>query len=376
MSALATIINRFAPVAGSRRIGPIGLECALHALHMVQLEAGRDGRVGVRARASLSYPCPLEELLDAPDQLKLLIKRALREHDFSGREVVTTLPSPDLQIMPVTYHVAQDESPEAALVAVISERLDGEFSDYVVDYTPVRTEARGGEQLAIVAVAKRDAVINYLEALRTCGLHTEHLEVGPTAIRRLISALGDRTQHENVMAINFGRHSSYITVISGARLLFDQAIQFGETGLLVRIASELEMSEPAVTELVQQHSLLPNASQDSEREREIAETLVQIVKPEFLRLVEEINRTLIYTASQTHGKQISRIYILGSLARWRGTDALLRSLVKLDVKTIPNPLKPFFTPGRRAADDTGEPAPEIAVATGLALNGMMDDDGD
>jgi type IV pilus assembly protein PilM len=376
MSALATFINRFAPVAGNRRIGPIGLECALHALHMVQLETGRDGRVGVRARASLSYPCPLDELLAAPDRLKLLIKRALRERNFYGREVVTTLPSSDLQIMPVTYHVAQDESPEAALVTVMSERLDGELSDYVIDYTPVRTEERGGEQSAIVAVAKREMVIDYLEALRKCGLHTEHLEVGPTAIRRLVSALCEGSQHENVMAINFGRHSSYITVVSGARLLFDQAIQFGETALLVRIAAELEMTESAVTELVQQHSLSPDAGQGSEREREVAGTLVQIVKPEFLRLVEEINRTLIYTASQTHGKQISRIYLLGSLARWQGTDALLRSLVKLDVKTIPNPLKPFFTPARRAAGDSGEPAPEIAVATGLALNGMMSDDRD
>ena len=373
MSALATIINRFNPVKGKRRIGPIGLECALHALHMVQLETGPDGRVQVRARATMSYPCPLDELLTLPDQMKLLIKRALRVFNFSGREVVTTLPSPDLQIMPVTYQVGQGESHEAALIGVIAERLDGEFSDYVVDYTSVRTEERTGERLAIVAVAKRETVINYLELLRKCGLHTEHLEVGPTAIRRLVSALGERNRHENVMAINFGRHSSYITVVSGARLLFDQAIQFGETGLLVRIARELDMTEVAVTELVQQHSLAPDAEQGSERERDIAETLVQIVKPEFLRLVEEINRTLIYTASQTHGEQISRIYILGSLARWQGTDALLKSLVKLDVKTIPDPLKPFFTFGQRGAD-AGEAVPEIAVATGLALNGMMDDD--
>ena len=373
MSALATIINRFTPVTGKRRIGPIGLECALHAMHMVQLETGRDGRVGVRALASLPYPCPLDELLASPDQLKLLIKHALREQGFYGRDVVTTLPSPDLQIMPVSYQVGQGESPEAALVAVMSERLDGEFADYVVDYSPVRSEERGGEQLAIVAVAKRDTVINYLELLRKCGLHTEHLEVGPTAIRRLVTALADRNRHENVMAINFGRHSSYITVVSGARLLFDQAIQFGETGLLVRIAAELDMTESAVTELVQQHSLSPDTEHASEREREIAETLIQIVKPEFLRLVEEINRTLIYTASQTHGEHISRIYILGSLARWQGTDALLKDLVKLDVKTIPNPLKPFFTPNRRARDAHGA-MPEIAVATGLALNGMMEDD--
>ncbi|MBT8121994.1 MAG: pilus assembly protein PilM [Gammaproteobacteria bacterium] len=373
MSALAKIVERFTPNATRRRIGPIGLECALHAMHLVQLETGRDGRVVVRARASYSYTCPLEDLLASPVHMKAMVKRALREHNFYGRNVVTTLPSPDLQIMPVTYHVASGESAEASLVNVMSDRLDGEFSDYVVDYTPVRTEERGGEQLAIVAVARREAVINYLEILRKCGLHAEHLEVGPTAIRRLVCAMSDRSRHENVMAINFGRNSSYITVVSGARLLFDQAIQFGENALVKRIAAELEMPEEAVIRLVQQHSLLPNADAGSAQSREISETLAQIVKPEFLRLVEEINRTLIYTASQTHGKQISRIYILGSLARWTGTDALLKSLVKLDVKTIPDPLKPFFKAGKRV-DNVGEPAPEIAVATGLALNGKLTND--
>lgn len=373
MSALASIVNRFSPAAVNRRIGPIGLECALHAMHLVQLETGRDGRVVLRARASLPYPCPLDELLASPQRMKTLVRGALREDNFSGREIVTNLPSADLQIMPVTYHAAAGESHDAALIAVMSERLEGEFSDYVVDYTPVRNEDRGGEQLAIVAVAKRDSVIGYLEVLRKCGLTTAHLEIGPTAIRRLISALGDGGRHENVMAINFGRHSSYITVVSGARLLFDQAIQFGETRLIERIAGELELSADAVMDLLQEHGLQTGVLQGSDKGREIAETLVQIVKPDFLHLVEEINRTLIYTASQTHGEQVARIYLLGSLARWRGTDTLLRSLVQLDVETIPNPLKPFYDSGQ-VASGGGEAAPEIAVATGLALNGMLDDD--
>ena len=315
----------------------------------------------------------LDELLASPAKMQGLVRRALRGNRFHGRRIVTTLPSPDLQIMPVTYHVAQGQDNDAALVNVMAERLDGDFSDYVVDYIPVRAEDNSEERLVIVAVARRESVIGYLEALRKCGLETAHLEIGPTAIRRLVSAMGGRGRHENVMAINFGRHSSYITVVSGTRLLFDQAIQFGESGLLEHIAGELEMPTDAVMRLVEQHSLLPGGEHGTSKEREVAETLLQIVKPDFLRLVEEINRTLIYTASQTRGEQVSRIYILGSLARWQGTDALLRSMVNINVKTIPNPLQPFFSTGKEQ-DGKEEPAPEIAVATGLALNGMLIDD--
>ncbi len=373
MSALAAAIQKFAPIANPRRVGPIGLECALSAMHLVQLESDRRGRVTLRARASVPYHCPLEELLAAPAKMQALVRGALRDNNFHGRKIVTTLPSPDLQIMPVTYHVAPGKQNDAALVAVMAERLDGDFSDYVVDYIPVRAESNDEERLAIVAVARREIVINYLEVMRKCGLETVHLEIGPTAIRRLISAMRPKGRHENVLAINFGRNSSYITVVSGNRLLFDQAIKFGETQLLEKISSELDMPIEAVTTLVQDHSLDPAESRASRKDLDIAGTLLQIVKPAFLQLVEEINRTLIYTASQTRGEQVSRIYILGSLARWQGTDALLRSLVELDVETIPNPLKPFFAAGKKDSN-AEDAAPEIAVATGLAMNGMTEYD--
>jgi hypothetical protein len=46
--------------------------------------------------------------------------------------------------------------------------------------------------------------------------------------------------------------------------------------------------------------------------------------------------------------------------------------VKLPVETIPDPLKHF---GQPAGSTTGSKAkPEIAVATGLALNGILEND--
>ena len=54
---------------------------------------------------------------------------------------------------------------------------------------------------------------------------------------------------------------------------------------------------------------------------------------------------------------------------------LLANLIKLPVAVIPNPLKPF---DRDNADSTVniEATPEIAVATGLALSGLQDNDRD
>lgn len=375
MGVLALKHFRSAPEPDARRLGPIGLDCALERLHLVQLESANNV-ISVHANASLTYPESLDAMQAAPKKMRALILPALKSHGFRGRHVVTRLPTADTRIMPVTYHVAHDQTADAAMLKVVSERIDGDLSDYVIDYLPIRSDSKSEECLAIVAVAERRRVIFYLEMLRKAGLAVDRLEIGPTAIRRLVSAMGAADRQENVLALNCGRISTYLSVISGARLIFDQEIRFGEMRLLDDISRTLEISREAARSLVLSSSFAPVNLSPKEAGYgfgvDASETLQQIVKPAMLTLAEEINRTLIYTASQTRGEPITRIYLLGSLARWQGMEHFLGALVKLPVVIIPNPLKPFDRDNGSSAGNN-EVIPEIAVATGLALSGLQDD---
>lgn len=372
MNALTAAVQKFTPSTNTRRIGHIGLECSLTEMHLVQLEADSTGRISLHAMASVPYPCSYDELLESPKVMRGLVRQALASDKFQGHKVISTLPSSRLQIMPVSYHAGSGKSDDEALLTLLADRLEGDLTDYVIDYIRVRSEQHAEERQAIVAVAKREFVISYLEALRKSGLETLHLEIGPSAIRRLIGAMSADNEYENVLAINFGRTASYITVLSGARLLFDQEIRFGEQDLLDRISENLDMPEESVRTLVNEHSLDPQSIDTGSAPRnldaDISSALQEIVKPAFLKLAEEINRTLIYTASQTRGESVSRIFLLGGIARWQGSDALLNSLVQLEVETVPNPLQPFGIPPSAA----GTTRPEIAVATGLAMHGLTE----
>ena len=376
MSALAATIQKFMPTTNAKRIGPIGLECSLTELHLVQMAVSSDHVITRHAMASVPYPESREVMLASPRKMRALIHKAMGCDRFQGKQVVTTLPASNTRILPLTYHVHEGQSGDAALLKVLAERIEGDLKDYVIDYLPVRSDKRSDEHTAIVAVARSEAVIQYLELLRKSGLVTKQLEIGPSAIRRLISAMGNQDRHDDILAINFGRNHSYLTVVSGARLLLDQAVNLGEIKLLESIAAALEMSVDAARELVNNTSFATKTAMpqhDGSLDIDISGTLQQIIKPVLLELAEEINRVLVYTASQTHGKSVNRIYLLGSLARWDGIDQLLNNLMKLPVETIPDPLK-HFGPHTRSAGSS-QPKPEIAVATGLALNGMLKNDG-
>lgn len=367
----------------SGSLGSIGLELSLHQLHMVQLRRTGDD-LSVQAYTSVDY----EELPQERDALKVCIDTALANADFRGKTVVAAMPQSQVQVMPVSYQVRSGESGDAAIAALMSERLGEDVGDLIIDYMPVQTLAleranghnkksdtnRDGdsgrpgsrERLALVAVCRRESVLKFVDNLNYAGLDVVAVEIGPIAIRRLVAMMLKNLPPQNTLVLNCGRDKSYLTVIADERLLADDCIDVGESDFIDAVAKQLELPDELAARLVSTTNLDPNAAQSAERKNaesgfdESARMLTEILKPLFRRLVHETDRGLVYAGSESRGVRGSQIYLLGSLARWNGADALLESMLNVPVSTIPSPVSLFGVGG-------GEASPELAVATGLAL---------
>ena len=250
--------------------------------------------------------------------------------------------------------------------------IDGAADDWILDYLPVH--ARGedtGEHAALIALARREKVLAFLHALDSAGIEVDALEVGPVAIQRLVTRARQESAHNNVLTINFGRQKTFLTVFCGSRLELDREVQFGESELVEKLATSLEMSEQDVHALLyrhgiaskQSHMLTSSSFLDTQ---EISATLREIVKPRFLDLADEVQKVVIYTASQMRGAAIDHVYLLGSVARWPGADMLLANLLSLPV-TVLNPFHSFATDANAMVSDDLDPIVGFAVATGCAL---------
>ena len=203
MSALAKLRPRLPK--RTTTVGPIGIDFALEAVHLVQLETSETRIPAVRARASLPLDCTRRELLDDPKLLRSTLRNALASGGFSGRKAVVAVPSGSFRTFSINYHSGSDQSDAAAVLRVMEQRLNGPLSDYVIDYLPVNTRSKNNERLALVAVAERKLVVHVLEALRKAGLKVEALEIGPVAISRLVGVMPTEKENRNVLVINSGR---------------------------------------------------------------------------------------------------------------------------------------------------------------------------
>lgn len=364
--------------SANKSVGPIGIDFGLESIHLVQLEAAAGTSPTVRARATLDYGCPRQEVLGSPVKLRSLIKRALATDRFSGRKAVIAIPPAMFRTFSINYHSAEGAEKEAAAVLkVMKNRLDGDLTNYVIDYLPVRSRSKNDERLALVAVSERQPIVDFLEHARKARLDVQALEIGPVAICRLVGALSKNIESGNVLVVNSGRQVSYLTLISGSDLLFDQEVEFGETSLIAQTAETLDISEDMARNLIMQTGVACAAGSDTSpiavEEAGLLETMTEILKPHFLKLVEEIKRVCLYAAAETRGGAVSQIYLLGGIARWPGSEDLLSTLTGSRVDKIQDPLTLFRGEDGSTPWDGGT-APDVVVATGAALRGLQNHD--
>ena len=356
-----------------KSVGDIGLELALEELHMVQLSRVGES-LAVNAHAAVRYPEDAPAVLENAKQFAGLIKQALKQGKFRGRRVVAAMPASATQVMPVSYQSSSQQSDDAAIAALMRERIGDEISEFVIDYMPVQTLYQGREKLALVAICREETVVGFLEMLRKSGLKVAALEIGPIAIRRLIASMQVPGSPQNTLVVNCGRDKSYLTLMSDNRLLADDEVDFGEDTVLEKISEALDVSPELAVELVKNVSLDPAASEADPEVVRNRGALTAIVKPELRRLVQEIQRGLAFATSESRGARTDQVFLLGSMARWPGTAELLASLADTPVATIPSPLTLFPPVANAGSAPPAESGPEFAVATGLALRGFMDHD--
>jgi type IV pilus assembly protein PilM len=320
----------------------------------------------VRAISSITHSADLQQVRADPRLMKTLLKQAFRRQPFSGRRVVTCVPNDLVKILLLTYPALPGVADADSVVRELRGRVPGGLEGLVVDYLTVQQDNPSRPKEAIVAMADRDKVIAYLEVLSSAGLTVAALDIVAAALARLMSRMGlqDAAASQNLMLINFGSRNSYLTVVWGRGLMLDRPIEFGDERLLARLKETLGMPESAATQRLLGTGFVPGAQRGSE-----SHNLKEVLRPEFAVLAAEVNKTLVYTASRTHGRTVDRIYLTGTVARYPGIEQLLRELFSVPIEI----LDPFSLLPHRLADSRISelrPLSGIAAATGLALRGV------
>ncbi len=343
--------------------GPIGVDFGLHGVHMVQFKKMGD-TLAVHASVHVLIT---DEQRASSSQLRAFIKKSFIENGFVGRDVVTCMRPKDVKIMMLNYMRQAGKADEELIIKRIAERID-DVDNYVIDYIMVRPAVVDSQERSVfVALAHRDKVICHLEHLRKAGLVVKVLEIESTAVRRLISAKHDSEHSANLMIISIGDTQTYITVLSGRRLIYERDINFGEQQLIATLCKELDIDEHEARTMLVRGNASYTESSDGENQSPVAYALFSVLKPHFMALVEDINRALIYAASETRGLPVKQVYLTNRVATWHGIESFINTLIEVPVGVLTS-----FEDFNNAALFSDNSGPRGAVVTGMALHGLTE----
>lgn len=355
----------------------IGLDLAREKLNMVQIDT-RFNQFRVLSAISDYHNSSYEEILQQPEKFREIMKYSFRKGSFSGRNVVSTVPQSLLTNLFLNFQCRPQESETQAILSSLKNRVSDDLGNYVIDYLAIKPQqTEQTERTALVSMVKQDDIEIYLDLLVSCGLSVQALEVGPVAIKRLITIMAQQVGKEKVLAINFGTKNSYLTVIWQDQLLLDRKIDFGMNDVLEAIAKAFDVNTKTALNVLHQYGLNQTkpisfmADIDEDDASSIQNVLADVLMPGFYSLADAIKDVLVYVASETRGGAIELIYLMGSLARVSAVDEVISSLISIPVKTI-NPFYGFSDDIQlsESAADLG-PLAGIAVATGLSLRGCI-----
>ena len=367
MALPAGLLQRIPAIIGKKQAtieyGPVGIDFDTAAIRLVQFRKN-DGVVELSASAVIPLS---DDARGSVKQTRALLRKTLRKHNFVGREVVTCVQPKDVKIIMISYLHQAGKRDEELIVQRVAERVEDDINNYVIDFLMVRPQVKDRQERSVlVAMAQREQVVSHLEHLRKAGLNVKVLEIEPTAIRRLILMKHGNDHQANLMTVSMGYSQTYITVLSGRRLIYERDISFGEQQLIELLCRELELDEhEARTMLAREQGLTVDISHD-EQNVSITEALYGVLKPLFMELVEDINRALVYAASETRGMPVKHIYLTNVVASWRGIENFIDSLIEVPVSVLV-PFEGFIN-----SDAVTESDPRSAVVTGMALHGLTE----
>ncbi len=320
----------------AKRTGWIGVDIGTHAVKLAQVER-RGSRLELTEAAIVSrrHAWDLDRQIDArPGQSdeEIVAGRSLGA-GFRGRQAACSLPMSVCDLRSVS--IASGAAPAAReAVAHELESIHGRrASGYEFDFWPVqrlgRGPARDMEDVNVVSVS-RDWAYRIAHDAANSGFSCQVLDVLPMALARAVGLVADARPGAVHAAVDWGYSTATFCLVVDGRPAYVRCLRdCGFRSVVAEVAKTLEVTNQEAQQLLSQRGLPEFGARGGDRVQCI---LDEILAEHLNALIEELNRTLSFTRSQTAGRLPEQLWLFGGGATLRNVAGRLTAAVGVAVQ--------------------------------------------
>jgi type IV pilus assembly protein PilM len=240
------------------------------------------------------------------------------------------------------------------------EHIPFDIADVSLDYQVVGKTPDSLQVL--IAVCKRDSVVNLKQAIQLAGKLPIIIDVDAFALQNCYEVNYDPQIDQTVALLNVGASTSNINIVQGVRSIFTRDVSFGGNQYTGALQKEFGLTFEHA-EGLKRTGQLPGETE--------ARNLAPIFESVSDMLALEVQKTFDFYRATSDAGQLQKILLSGGGSKLPGIAEFLAERFSVAVEFL-DPFRKIKINDRRYDPEYLRAiVPEMAVAVGLALRGVM-----
>ncbi|MCK4542369.1 MAG: type IV pilus assembly protein PilM [Spirochaetales bacterium] len=339
----------------------MGLDIGSHSIKIVELSSsGTSHTIRCVGRALMPPRAIVDGSIKEPDKVAEILKALLDNLRPKIKYAATSIAGYSVIVKKIIVPYQDEGEIERNLTFEAEKYVPFEIEEVYVDFHTLDGERKksSGTEIFLVA-AKREIVDEYAALIQEVGLSPAVVDVDAFALGNAFEgAFG--LLNEPIVLVDIGAQKTNINIVLQGTSLFARDMAFGGTQLTEAIQEAIGL------EYVDAERIKIAGSEDMAIMKEVTSVCNELCGVWASELKKAID---FYRANSSTEEYPTQLYTSGGSAFLKGLDMLFNDTIGLPVKIL-NPLHGFTVDHGIEPEYISSVAPQMAIATGLALRAL------
>lgn len=346
---------------GQRQRPTLGLDIGSHSIKIVELSSsGTSHTIRCVGRALVPPQAIVDGSIKEPDKVAEVLKVLLGNLRPKIKYAATSIAGYSVIVKKIIVPYQDEGEIERNLTFEAEKYVPFEIEEVYVDFHTLDGERKksSGTEIFLVA-AKREIVDEYAALIQEVGLSPAVVDVDAFALGNAFEgAFG--LLNQPIVLVDIGAQKTNINIVLQGTSLFARDMAFGGTQLTEAIQKATGL------EYVDAERIKIAGSADMAIMKEVTSVCNELCGVWASELKKAID---FYRANSSTEEYPTQLYTSGGSAFLKGLDMLFDDIIGLPVKIL-NPLHGFTADRGIEPEYISSVAPQMAIATGLALRAL------
>ncbi len=335
----------------------VGLDIGSKTIKLVEL-ANDNGVHRLKASGIVGYkgiPDVIESDKDLAGVAEV-IKKLYKEAKIGSRDVVISLPEPQVYTRTIKFPLLTDAEIASAVKWEAEQYIPIPIQDAIVQHQILerREDVRPAKVEVLLIAAPKMVVEKYAKIVEMAGLNLSVVETELMALVRSLSA-----PDQTVLVVDFGARSTDIAIAKKGMLYFSRSIPTAGAAFTRAVAQSLGVEEQQAEQYKRTYGL-----SSTQLEGKIKKAL----DPIFKLVADEIKKAMHFYQSEEKGEVPQSIVLSGGSAGMPEAASSLTKLLGIEV-IVGNPFSKVEVAPEAVKSLSGY-APLYSIAVGLAMRDL------